>query len=302
MYKLSNKANFYIRLSALMMIILFLIIDLITAIYFPMTKFSKLGYEERVVNYYSFFTAESNYMVVIYFCVYLFDAHFKGTKPSFQTRLAVTVYISITMLVFWLGIFTAEQDISEYNLYNWISTLILHLFMPIIMITSFILTSGHEFINFKQQYKIYLWLILIYPAIYCIIILIRGHLRYLDYMHSSLHPPHPQRETWYPYFFFDYSKGNYGWLLATVAVIVVFGLVISLQYFYIWINNLMYKHYQTREWRLQDFYQKILRKVNKNLNNKNKKNININKEIVDNNKKISSNKEQSDNKKKTDND
>ena len=100
MYKLSNKANFYIRLSALIMLILFLIIDLITAIYFPMQKFKPLGYGERVSNYYAFFTTESNYMVVIYFCVYLFDSHFRGTKPTFQTRLAVTVYITITMLVF----------------------------------------------------------------------------------------------------------------------------------------------------------------------------------------------------------
>ncbi len=263
MYKLSNKANFYIRLSALIMLILFLIIDLISTIYLPMEKFKVLSYGERVSNYYAFFTTESNYMVVIYFCVYLFDAHFRGTKPSFQTRLAVTVYITITMLVFWIGIFTAEQDPKQYTIYNWISTLILHLLMPIIMITSFIVSSGHQYVNLKQQHKIYLWLIVLYPAIYCIVILIRGHLRYLDFMKTG----HPPRDTWYPYFFFDYSNGKYGWLIAASAVIFVFGLVFSLQYFYIWINNLMFKRYQASEHRLYDFYQKILHKVNK----KNKK-------------------------------
>lgn len=55
MYKLSNKANFYIRLSALIMIILFLIIDLISAIYYLMEKFEDLGYGERVSNYSAFF-------------------------------------------------------------------------------------------------------------------------------------------------------------------------------------------------------------------------------------------------------
>lgn len=271
MYKLSNKANFYMRLSALIMLILFLIIDLICAIYFPMEKFKSLGYGERVGNYYAFFTTESNYMVVIYFCLYLFNVHFRGTKPSFQTRLAVTVYITITMLVFWLGIFTQEQDPKQYSIYNWISTMILHLIMPIIMITSFVLTCGHNFVNLKKQHKIYLWLIVIYPAIYCVVILIRGHLRYLDYMQSiakGLTPGYPPRDTWYPYFFFDYSNEPNGWLMASAAVIVVFGLCFGLQYFYIWVNNLMYKYYQSSERRIYDFYQKVLRKLDKKINNK----------------------------------
>lgn len=274
MYKLSNKANFYMRLSALIMLILFLIIDLISAIYFPMDKFKDLGYSERVGSYYSYFTTESNYMVVIYFCLYLFDVHFRGTKPSFQTRLAVTVYITITMLVFWLGIFIAEQDPKQYSFYNWISTIILHLIMPITMITSFVLTCGHNFVSLKKQHKIYLWLIVLYPAIYCIVILIRGHLRYLDYMDSIARGdvfPHPPRDTWYPYFFFDYSVEPDGWLLALAVVVVVFGLCFGLQYFYIWVNNLMYKRYQSREHRLHDFYQKVLRKLDKKSKNKHSK-------------------------------
>lgn len=178
-------------------------------------------------------------MVVIYFCVYLFDSYFRGTKPSFQIRLAVTAYITITMLVFWIGIFTAEQDPKQYNAYNWIATLILHLLMPIIMITSFIVSSGHQYINMKQQHKIHLWLIVIYPAIYYIVILVRGHLRYLDYQDTIIKGlvPHPPRDTWHPYFFFHYWNGEYGWLIAASAVVFVFGLVFSLQYFYIWINN-----------------------------------------------------------------
>lgn len=267
MYKLSNKANFYIRLSALIMLILFLIIDLISAIYFPMAKFKDLGYSERVGNYYAYFTTESNYMVAIYFCLYLFDTHFQGTKPSFQTRLAVTVYITITMLVFWLGIFTAEQDPKQYSVYNWISTIILHLIMPTIMIISFVLTCGHNFVSLKKQHKVYWWLIVLYPAIYCIVILIRGHLRYLDYMNNG----YPPRDTWYPYFFFDYSNGSNGWMLACAAVVVVFGLCFGLQYFYILVNNWMYKRHQSPEHRLNDFYQKVLRKIDKKNNNKKKK-------------------------------
>lgn len=60
-------------------------------------------------------------------------------------------------------------------------------------------------------------------------------------------------------------------MLATAAVVVVFGLCFALQYFYILVNNLMYKHYQSPEHRLNDFYQKVLRRIDKKSKNKKKK-------------------------------
>lgn len=251
--KISRRASFYIYLSALNMLFIFLIIDLICAIYLPISVAKDLDYGERVSHYYSFFTTQSNYLVAIYFAMLLYYSHFQRTLPTFQVRLAVTVYITITMIIFWVGLFNKVQDIDQYDVYHWINTMILHLVMPIIMITNFVMTSGKEKIAIKKWHRNYLWLIALYPAAYSIAVLIRGHLRFLD---------HKPEDTWYPYFFFNVDQ-PYGWLIATGALIIIFGLVFGLQYFYIWINNLMFKSNQKERKRLETFYNKTLKKLKK---------------------------------------
>ncbi|MBE4703921.1 Pr6Pr family membrane protein [Spiroplasma platyhelix] len=259
-FKISRRASFYIYLSALLMLFLFLVIDLIMAIYFPIGVAKQLGAGERVSHYYSFFTTQSNYLVAIYFAMVLYYSHFKRILPIFQVRLAVTVYITITMIIFWVGLFNQVQDIDKYDVYHWINTMILHLVMPIIMIINFVMTSGKERIAIKKWHQNYLWLIGLYPAIYSIVILIRGHLRYLD---------SKPEDTWYPYFFFNIDQ-PYGWLIATAAIIIIFGLVFGLQYFYISINNLMFDRNQKQRKRLETYYAKTLAKLRNRPIKKNK--------------------------------
>lgn len=257
---ISRKTSFYIYLSALIMLFLFLVIDLINAIYNPIAVAIQLGYGERVSHYYSFFTTQSNYLVAIYFATFLYYLHFKRTMPIFQVRLAVTVYITITMIVFWVGLFNQVQHIDQYTIYNWISTMTLHLLMPIIMIASFVITSGKEKVAIKKWHHNYLWLITIYPAVYSIVILIRGHFRSLDGKPS---------DTWYPYFFFNIQQ-DYGWLIATAAIILIFGLVFGLQYFYMWINNLMFNKNKTKAEELEEYYAETLEKLGKRVRRRKK--------------------------------
>lgn len=252
-FRISQRATFYVYLSALIMLFLFLIADLINAIYFPISIAKELGYGERVSHYYSFFTTQSNYLVAIYFAMLLYYSHFKKTLPIFQVRLAVTVYITITMIVFWMGMIGGAAHIEEYTIYRWIASMTLHLVMPILMIMNFVLTSGKEKINSKIWHHNYLWLIALYPAIYSVVIIIRGHLRYLD---------HKPVDTLYPYFFFNIDQ-PYGWLIAPAAIIIIFGLVFGLQYFYIWVNNLMYQRNKKQHQRLISYYGEIWKKVKK---------------------------------------
>ncbi|MFW4371478.1 MAG: hypothetical protein EHV01_006080 [Spiroplasma sp. hy2] len=227
MLKWNTKILFYVRLSVLFLILFFLITDLVLAIISPQPQFRDLGYAERVSNYYSFFTTQTNYIVAVYFFIYLFENKFKIQSPSYLIKLAVTTYITITMVVFWLGIFTSTQDANQYNVYVWISTIVLHLVIPISMIISYILTAGTFEYNLKQHYKLALWLILIYPVCYFIVILIRGTLRHLDKRPS---------DTWYPYFFLNVYQ-EWGWLILTFSFICILTLFIGLQYLYIFLNN-----------------------------------------------------------------
>jgi len=83
MFKWNPRVHFYLRLGALIILSLFLLLDLIMAIYYPQPKFAHLGYGEKISNYYSFFTTQTNYIVALYFFLYLFESKFKNTKPHY---------------------------------------------------------------------------------------------------------------------------------------------------------------------------------------------------------------------------
>ncbi|UZQ31093.1 MAG: hypothetical protein OHM56_06335 [Spiroplasma phoeniceum] len=233
MFKWNPRVHFYLRLGALIILSLFLLLDLIMAIYYPQPKFVHLGYGERISNYYSFFTTQTNYIVALYFFLYLFESKFKNTKPHYVIQLAVTTYITITMLVFWVGIVGQKDQAAQYRPYHLVATVILHLVMPVIMITSYVLTAGDHYYNYEDHHKKYLWLIMLYMASYLTIILIRGTYWHLDGKYPK---------TLFPYFFLNYFEPGGDFMVAT-ALVVICVVAVSLQYFYILINNLLYFRY-----------------------------------------------------------
>ncbi|MFU0252332.1 hypothetical protein [Spiroplasma sp. Moj] len=233
MFKWNPRVHFYLRLGALIILSLFLLLDLIMAIYYPQPKFAHLGYGERISNYYSFFTTQTNYIVALYFFLYLFESKFKNTKPHYVIQLAVTTYITITMLVFWVGIVGQKDQAAQYRPYHWVATVILHLVMPVIMIISYVLTAGDHYYYYEEHHKKYLWLIMLYMVAYLTIILIRGTYRHLD---------GKDPRTLFPYFFLNYFKPGGDFMVAT-ALVVICVVAVSLQYFYIFINNLLYFRY-----------------------------------------------------------
>ncbi|AGM24820.1 Pr6Pr family membrane protein [Spiroplasma chrysopicola] len=231
MLKLNNKILFWFRLSALLVVVFFLISDLVLTIINPAGINADLGYAERVSNYYAFFTTQSNYIVAAYFLGYLFESKFRNTRPSDVIKLAVVTYITVTMLVFWFGIFTNTQTNTSYSSYEWISTIILHLVIPFCMILSYILTAGESQYNIRNHYKLSLWLILAYPVLYFVVILIRGIFRQMD---------HRPEGTWFPYFFLNIYQPN-GILILALIFICILVLFVGLQYIYLWINNMLFR-------------------------------------------------------------
>lgn len=149
----------------------------------------------------------------------------------------VTVYITMTMLVFWLGLAVQGDIVTNMSVYEWISTFILHTIIPIVMILSYIVTAGDTFYKFETHHKTNYWLICLYPTIYLICILIRGYIRHSD---------HQPDNNLFPYFFLNFYATN-GFTLLAVGSVLIFTLCTSFQYFYIWINNLFYFRKQIKE-------------------------------------------------------
>lgn len=240
--KKRNLVKFLWRLLILITVALFLIFDLIITINYPdafiVPNVDKAT--ERLGIYYFYFITQTNYLVLIYLFAFLFESKFKEnySKPSFYILLGITVYITITMLVFWIGIISNSQERSKYgtDIYLWFKTIILNLIVPIIMILSFVLTCGHDFHSLKEHHKLYLWFILFYPCFYVIMVMVRGVLR-------TRQEENP--DTCYPYFFFNYQKYGVGVLVAAIICLLIIS--VGLQYFYLWINNIQYKRKHDNE-------------------------------------------------------
>ena len=223
------------RLISLIIIMLFLIFDLILIINYPATFIiaDVKNATERLAIYYSYFTTQTNYLVLAYLFAFLFESKIKeNSKLSFYILLSITIYITITMLVFWIGIITNSNERNKYgtDFYPWFKTIILDLIMPIIMILNFVLSCGHDFYDLKKHHQLYLWLILFYPCFYLVAVIVRGVLR-------TKQEAYPIASR-YPYFFLDYQQqGIISLVGAIIGLIIV---AISLQYFYLWINNKKY--------------------------------------------------------------
>ncbi|WP_342254449.1 Pr6Pr family membrane protein [Spiroplasma endosymbiont of Zeiraphera isertana] len=233
--KKRNLIKFIWRLFGLLIISLFLIFDLIITINYP-NAFIVPNVDkptERLAIYYFYFTTQTNYLVLIYLFAFLFESKFKeNSKPSFYILLSITIYITITMLVFWIGIISNSQERSKYgtDIYLWFKTIILNLIMPIVMILNFSLSCGRDFYSLKNHHKLYMWFILFYPCFYVVMVMVRGVLRVKQGENIN---------TCYPYFFFNYQKYGVGVLITAIIFLLIIS--IGLQYLYLWINNIQYK-------------------------------------------------------------
>ncbi|AGM25525.1 hypothetical protein [Spiroplasma chrysopicola] len=241
MSKINNK-YFKITLSIAIIASTFLIYDFFLAVFDPMPKFSHLHYGLRILTYYSFFTIQTNYFVTIFFYIVAIKMHKKNQYPQFPLLLAITTYITITMIVFWGGIASKGNELNQYDVWHWIGTVVLHLIIPITMITFFCLTSGETYYFWEDHAKKNLWLILIYMFFFLITTLIKGII---------LHHFQYDSDIIFPYFFLDiYSK--IWFFLLTLALLAILTITIGMQYFYIWINNKVYlknhKNKNVHEW------------------------------------------------------
>ena len=232
----TDKMLLIYRIIGVILIFIFLVLDFILVLNTAGVDHLN-SYGERLSHYYAYFTTQSNYLVFGYFVFYLFHKKFKNTKPDFIIRLMVTVYITMTMLVFWLGLFTQGNIVRGISAYEWISTVILHTVIPVAMILSFCMTAGDAFYKFSNHHKGNYWIICLYPFLYLICVLVRGYIRHLD---------HKPENTLFPYFFLDFYATNGVVMLATGSVLVLV-LCTSFQYFFIWVNNLFYFKKQIKE-------------------------------------------------------
>ena len=230
--RISDRLNFYIKLVLFIFIFALIVYSFLLAVYDPAPKFAGLTKSDRISVFFSYFTIQSNVILCIYFFIFLFNAKFNKHRIHFIIMLATTTYIIITMLVFWIGIFTNVKSELQYDKYNWIATIFLHAIFPIVMILTFIFTAGYKYYDFRYHHLKPMWAIMAYPFLYLISITIRGYFRTLSY---------PGKPGNFPYFFFNWYENGVELYLIAVVMVCIAGIII--QYLLIFINNCLYLKY-----------------------------------------------------------
>ncbi|WP_169795871.1 Pr6Pr family membrane protein [Curtobacterium ammoniigenes] len=119
-------------------------------------------------NFFGYFTIQSNIIVAVAFAVTIVSAARRGRRAERWTVLrgAATVYIATTGLVYNTLLVHATLD-NSFTV-PW-SNDILHKWIPVYAVLDWILFSDRARMVARQ-----VWLILIYPAVWLVVILIRG--------------------------------------------------------------------------------------------------------------------------------
>ncbi|WP_339022962.1 hypothetical protein [Spiroplasma endosymbiont of Crioceris asparagi] len=176
--KLTRNTEFSLKFTILIILVMFLVIDFFSQFYFPKKNLVGIPTMERLNIYYAFWTTQTNYIVLVYLILTVCSSQFYGTKKLFGLDLAVTIYITITFIVFWFGLVLSSSEAGAYRPINWFTTVILHLVIPWIMIFTFLNSCGSRYVNLKEFSKFGLGALCAYPIFYLIFILIRGYLRF----------------------------------------------------------------------------------------------------------------------------
>ncbi|TBX52447.1 hypothetical protein E0M27_24135 [Bacillus mycoides] len=157
------------------------------------------------VNFFSFFTIESNILVAVILLFSSLGTALFGRSEQFGfLRGAATVYILTTGLIYFLLLRGLEESLQTPI--PWVNT-VLHYIMPLAMILDWVINPPTKTITWKQATS---WLI--FPLLYVVYSLIRGPF-----------------VNWYPYPFLDPRIGGYGKvLLYSIGIAVVIGAICGL--------------------------------------------------------------------------
>lgn len=188
---------------------------------------------ERMAEQFWFFTLQSNIFVAIIQLLLAFEiimnmfgkkANFASSLTFSRLRILVTFFITITCLVYCFilapgGIVFSGMKFSKmFDLRN----VLLHIAVPIMAVADYVCFCPKGIISYKQ-----IWLFLIYPLIYSIVIYLRVAFGGHPFVSGS----------YYPYFFFDPTHESQGVAIVVIYLIVMVMIFCSLALMYVWLDK-----------------------------------------------------------------
>jgi len=155
-------------------------------------------------NFFSFFTIQSNILIVAVLVIGAIVSTKQFYSPQFQlVRGAVTTYIMTTGIVYFLFLRGMEAELQ--TTIPWVN-FVLHTLLPLYALFDWLAAPSRNLISFRRM-----WLWILYPLAYLVYTLVRGPL--VD---------------WYPYPFLDPRISGYGQVLISSIFITILILLCSL--------------------------------------------------------------------------
>ncbi|WP_342268988.1 hypothetical protein [Spiroplasma endosymbiont of Aspidapion aeneum] len=194
--RIRRNTEFSIKLAIIIVLIGFLIYDLFLQLGPHYQYLRGLPYDQRMDIYFAYFTTQSNYITVFYLMFSLIYSRINRKRTPFTLDLAVTTYICITMVVFWTTLLPSSKVsgglFQGWTISTWIVTMVLHLFIPLVMIVTFVSSAGDNYHSITKHNKFSLFAIATYPALYLVFQLVRGAIRIKIYG-----PAYIEQNFWY---------------------------------------------------------------------------------------------------------
>jgi len=160
-----------------------------------------IKYGRSIVNFFSFFTIESNILAVIVLVALGVIALIKRNDDKLALiRGAVTLYMTMTGIIYVLLL--SGNEVALQTTVPWVN-IILHYVLPLVLLVDWLVFPPRVYVSFQKA----MWW-LVFPVVYLIYSLVRGS--YKD---------------WYPYPFINPVIN--GWpTVVVMSILIAFGVVI----------------------------------------------------------------------------
>lgn len=181
------------------------------------------------VNFFSFFTIESNVFAIAVFLVgAILLIRSSGTDPLWfgVGRAAVTAYMATTGIVY--NTLLRGVEVSEGATLGW-SNEIVHVIGPILIVIDWLFAPGRRRLDW-----VHIWLIVIFPIVWAIYTMIRGPF-VDDPTQAVLNPDYAGG--WYPYPFLNPDTSAQGYISVAFYVVLIAAVIGLVGAAVIWVSR-----------------------------------------------------------------
>jgi hypothetical protein len=165
----------------------------------------------QIVNFFSFFTIDSNLLTVVAFSIgAVCLIRGESPEPRWFTigRASVTAYMATTFIVY--NVLLRGIELPQGATLAW-SNEVLHVIAPLLVIVDWIFAPGRNRLEWKH-----IWTIVIFPLAWGVYTLVRG-----PFVHDAVFGT----DYWYPYPFMNPNIAPEGYVTVAFYLVLIAGVI-----------------------------------------------------------------------------